>query len=245
MFRRKLLSLEYHNSDGFNCSDENEFRNVIIWLEDQKIRHYKIEERGNLRNVHSNEWPKYFEQYLLDICCPFNVKEKIEAVDWLLGLAVRLEYADNVEKYKNVSVEVSSKNSAIMGASSDSIMNIDVNNPDVRAGISALANQLQIPLHDDYLLMLKAARILVQERLSPADIIKENNRKEGIPIPLHQNELGFETGDSTLNEAARILRLLHIEELRELQTRINEAVVAVQCITADPKTDQRLGRVGR
>lgn len=51
--------------------------------------------------------------------------------------------------------------------------------------------------------------------------------------------------DATLNEAARILRLLHIEELRELQTRINEAIVAVQAVIADPKTDHRLGKVGR
>lgn len=51
--------------------------------------------------------------------------------------------------------------------------------------------------------------------------------------------------DATLNEAARILRLLHVEELRELQTRINEAIVAVQAIIADPKTDHRLGKVGR
>ena len=51
--------------------------------------------------------------------------------------------------------------------------------------------------------------------------------------------------DATLNEAAQILRLLHIEELRELQTKINEAIVAVQAIIADPKTDHRLGKVGR
>ena len=31
--------------------------------------------------------------------------------------------------------------------------------------------------------------------------------------------------------------MLHIEELRELQTKINEAIVAVQVIIADPKTD--------
>jgi RLL motif-containing protein 1 len=52
-------------------------------------------------------------------------------------------------------------------------------------------------------------------------------------------------GDAVLNEAAQILRLLHIEELRELQTKINEAIVAVQAIIADPKTDHRLGKVGR
>ena len=51
--------------------------------------------------------------------------------------------------------------------------------------------------------------------------------------------------DRALNEAAKILRLLHIKELRELQTKINEAIVTIQKITANPKTDSSLGRVGK
>jgi RLL motif-containing protein 1 len=46
-------------------------------------------------------------------------------------------------------------------------------------------------------------------------------------------------------EASKILRLLHIRDLRELQNRVNEAIVAVQSITANPKTDTKLGKVGR
>ncbi|KAG6928658.1 hypothetical protein G0U57_007652 [Chelydra serpentina] len=109
----------------------------------------------------------------------------------------------------------------------------------------ALANLLQIQRHDDYLVMLKAIRILVQERLTQDAIGKANQSKEGLPVALEKHVLGFETGDAVLNEAAQILRLLHIEELRELQTKINEAIVAVQAIIADPKTDYRLGKVGR
>lgn len=48
-----------------------------------------------------------------------------------------------------------------------------------------------------------------------------------------------------LNHAAKVLRLLYVQDLRDLQTRINEAIVAVQAITANPKTDTRLGKVGR
>uniref|UniRef100_A0A7N5JL10 RNA transcription, translation and transport factor protein n=1 Tax=Ailuropoda melanoleuca TaxID=9646 RepID=A0A7N5JL10_AILME len=50
MLQGKLMALDYHNPAGFNCNDEPEFRNLIVWLEDQKIRHYKIEGGGNLRN---------------------------------------------------------------------------------------------------------------------------------------------------------------------------------------------------
>ena len=40
--------------------DVNEFRNLIIWLEDQKIRHYKIEDRAGLRNSGQDGWLKAF-----------------------------------------------------------------------------------------------------------------------------------------------------------------------------------------
>ena len=46
-------------------------------------------------------------------------------------------------------------------------------------------------------------------------------------------------------EAAKILRLLHVNELRDLQDSVNQAVVAVQSLTANPKTDTKLGKVGR
>ncbi|KAH0620240.1 hypothetical protein JD844_020317 [Phrynosoma platyrhinos] len=328
--------------------DETEFRNFIVWLEDQKIRHYKIEDRGNLRNIHSaTEWTKSFEKYLKDVNCPFTVQERQETIDWLLGLAVRLEYGDNgrfgslcslfpllacgflsflarssfsdllcswvqmafvstADKYKDSTPE-GAKNADNAAKNAEPLINLDVNNPDFKAGVMALANLLQIQRHDDYLVMLKAIRILVQERLSQDAVAKANQSKEhqytvGVmnvnwsevilkasvdesatsrsltsiamarfaclprqarswfrhrrngELNLSPVSFSFPTflpvvnscpQDAVLNEAAQILRLLHIEELRELQTKINEAIVAVQAIIADPKTDHRLGKVGR
>ena len=57
--------------------------------------------------------------------------------------------------------------------------------------------------------------------------------------------LGFETGSAELDTAARVLRMLHVRELRRLQDAVNRAIVALQEFTANPKTDSRLGRVGR
>lgn len=242
MFRRKLTALDYHNPDSFDSTDETQFRNCIVWLEDQKIRHYKIEDRGNLRNIPSSEWPTAFQKYLQDVGCPFGAAERLEAVDWLLGLAVRYEYGDNVDKYKDCPPLAASNNS---DKPMDPLVNLDSESPDFKAGVMALANILKIQRHDDYLVMLKAIRILIQERLSPEAISKASQSREGVPVALDQHILGFDTGDAVLNEAAQILRLLHIEELRELQTKINEAIVAVQAIIADPKTDHRLGKVGR
>lgn len=49
----------------------------------------------------------------------------------------------------------------------------------------------------------------------------------------------------TVDKPSDVMDLLFVSELRTLQTSINEALVAVQQITADPKTDTALGKVGR
>ncbi|XP_036098420.1 RNA transcription, translation and transport factor protein-like [Molossus molossus] len=240
-FCRNLTALDYHNPAGFNCKDETEFRNFIVWFEDQKIRHYKIEDRGHLRNIHSSDWPTFFEKCPTDVNYPFKIQDQQEAIDWLLGLAVRLEYGHNAEKYK----ADNTKNGDNAAKNAEPLINLDINNPDFKAGIMTLANLLQIQLHGDYLVMLQAICILAQEHLTQEEIAKASQAKEGLPVALDKHILGFDTGDAVLNETAQILRLLHIEELRDLQTKNNEAIVAVLAIIADPKTDHRLEKVGR
>lgn len=76
-------------------TDENQFRNLVLWLEEQKIRHYKVEERDPLRKITSDSWVDAFNQYIRDLECPLKSDKKIELLEWLLGHAVRLEYGDN------------------------------------------------------------------------------------------------------------------------------------------------------
>ncbi len=81
-------------------------------------------------------------------------------------------------------------------------------------------------------------------RFKIANYLKLSFSMQGTPFALEKYDLGFDTGDYVLNNAGRALRLLHAKELRELQTRINEAIVAVQSVTANPRVDERLGKVG-
>lgn len=78
----------------------------MLWLEDQKIRHYKIEDREGLRQIKNNDWQKYFDKYLKDLACPIPINKSMECFEWLLSFAVRLEYSDNVDKYNSVTTEV-------------------------------------------------------------------------------------------------------------------------------------------
>lgn len=70
-------------------------RNLVLWLEDQKIRQYKVEDRASLRDIGSEDWSKTFQKYCQDVACPLQGAKLSEQLEWLLGFAVRLEYADN------------------------------------------------------------------------------------------------------------------------------------------------------
>jgi len=74
--------------------------------------------------------------------------------------------------------------------------------------------------------------------------IDNSNSFQGKPYPIFSADLGFEMGDKSMNNAAKVLRLLYIQDLRQLQTAINECIAVTQTVTANPKTDSRLGKVG-
>ena len=66
--------------------------------------------------------------------------------------------------------------------------------------------------------------------LSLCDLGDEEAIKAAIP-------LGFSTGDDTLDRVARVLRILHIKDLRRLQNVIDDAIAAHQQVTANPRTE--------
>ncbi|XP_054265133.1 RNA transcription, translation and transport factor protein [Macrosteles quadrilineatus] len=246
MFKRKLLALKYHSPDAFVISDEKQVRNLVLWLEDQKIRQYKVEERAELRDTESPNWPATFKQYCLDVACPVQGKLS-EQLEWLLGFAVRLEFADNLEKYKKRTSEEVVKNNikAPKVISSNPLDNLDFESIEFKNGVNGLAAVLQVTPHPDHLVTLRAISRLVSKRLN-SDALDNPDTvvPKGKPYPILEADLGFDTGDYVMNQAAKVLRLLYIHDLRSLQTEINECIVAVQNLTANPKTDTKLGKVG-
>lgn len=248
MFKRKLTALDHPSPDNFNINDDKQFRNLIVWLEDQKIRHYKIEDRKNLRDIDSAEWPKIFRQYLDDLACPIQSDSSGEHLEWLLSFSVKLEYGDNAEKYKNQTADKVKKNelNTPKVVSQNPLDNLDFECADFKKGVNALAQLLNVTQHPDHLITLKAISQVVCQRLSaealenPSTVVVKGN-----PFPFQEADLGFDTGDYVLNQASKIFRLLYIHNLRMLQTHINECIVAVQNVTADPKTDTKLGKVGK
>jgi RLL motif-containing protein 1 len=94
MLRNKLIALGHTNPE-VNIQDVKSFRNLIVWIEDQHIRNYKIEDRAELRKITSHEWNKAFEKYKEDLNCPKELKTEVEQLKWIVSYAIKLEYSDN------------------------------------------------------------------------------------------------------------------------------------------------------
>lgn len=94
--------------------------------------------------------------------------------------------------------------------------------------------------------VLEAASRIIERKLGKSSNAEQNleNERSSIAYSLKDSPK-FVYNDPNLDEAAKILRLLQVHSTRDLQTAINETIVAVQELTANPKTDTKLGKVGR
>ena len=105
-------------------------------------------------------------------------------------------------------------------------------------------------MHLDNLLTLKAILISIEARLDDemqtSDKDQQQTKRNQSIFKLDEISLGIDCDDDKeMCDALKLLRLLYINNLRDLQTSINSILVNVQSITADPKTDITLGRIGR
>lgn len=128
----------------------------------------------------------------------------------------------------------------------DKLKEIDFHSQSFQNGVNQLAKLLHIPQHPNHLITLKAIAIFIQrDRNWASEQLKKMSDNEETFTNLDQIPLGFDTGNKDLNHAVLVLRLLFINDLRLLQTQINQLLVSVQSITAHPKTDTALGQVGK
>lgn len=234
--RRRLHALGYPTADVFDPNGVEAVRNLIVWLEDTKICYYPVENRELLRQINRADWNQTFTKYAVDLGCPYRVdgssEEQLMVLDFIVGQAVLLQYSDNVDVYSSVSSEEIGADPA-------------VDLPD--SSIRELAALLKLPSDGDPIKLLEAIATVLKSKFNPLAVSaaiasKDEEKKE---LSLKEMPLGFSTGDHVTDKACKVLRLLHIADLRDLQTRINELIVKVQSLTADPKTNIKLGRVGK
>uniref|UniRef100_A0A0N5AME0 RNA transcription, translation and transport factor protein n=1 Tax=Syphacia muris TaxID=451379 RepID=A0A0N5AME0_9BILA len=243
--------------------DADHLHELITWLEDQHIRYYKIEDRSGLRSNEPETWNKAFEKYLADLQCPYSYKENVkETVEWLIDMAIESIYerTPKAQELSSAKLKELKEEKDNAQKADDPISALDFHSEEFRDGIEELRKLLGITTHPDPDVVLKAACKFIMNNLNEKTITAANNRAasddplsntylmfdfQPPTVLLNKLDLGMKSSkNAAVDAAVRALRLIHLQNLRELQTEINEVVVAVQEITADPKTDKRLGKVG-
>ncbi|CAG2102059.1 unnamed protein product [Medioppia subpectinata] len=220
----------------------------MAWIEEQKIRHYKIEDRAVLRDVDHKDWDTAFHQYLSDISCPFPSSELNLVLDWIITTAITFEYRDNFEKYKNFG-----EDNGKQVVTANPIDGLDFDSNEFKEGVKQLAEVLKVPIHaTNHLITLTAISLVIKNHISMEDKEKREEKRNlktdrnVLKTGLDDNSmpLKMRSNDRVLTNCAKVVRLLYVNDLRELQTKVNEMIASIQSITANPKTDTSLGKVG-
>ncbi|CAG2182776.1 unnamed protein product, partial [Oppiella nova] len=196
---------------------------LIAWIEDQKIRHYRIEDRLILRDIDHKDWDSAFHKYLSDISCPIGSNQTDLVLDWILTTALRFEYRDHLEKYRKPADDYESRSVT----PTNPIDGLDFDSDEFKDGVNQLARLLKVAAHPtNHLCTLSAITLVIKNHIS-----MESNDKSEDKVKLKTNNrelldnksMQLKTGsnDSVLTNSAKILRLLYINDLRELQTTVN------------------------
>lgn len=239
--------------------DPTEVRKAITWVEDRKIRLYDIDEREPLRTSGPG-WNAAFRKYLDDVECPHLVKgewaaasaqAKVQVLHWLFAKGLACEYVDEAETYNPAAAAAVAAAAAASPAEEEEGLPADfherVHTLATRLGIlpssssSSLSSSSTSPPFSSLLTTLQTILSVIQLRLSPAAF---QATKEGQASDLQLDDflLSYSTQDPVVDRVARAMTMLYVNDLRELQTDINDILVSAQEFTANPCVGGREGR---
>jgi len=239
-------------------SSDDDYRELVTFLENRIIRNYQINDRKELVNKEGpvGKWKTHFKKYLEDLDADFHVLESLNTKDWkgpclqfLLDLSVEYEYQDKKSSgdFAKLNVKSSSEDQKTYCWS-----NYDIKSEDFISNLRQMANYLgirkQILEMADGENLLKAIVSVLENAADNRKLVNDSNDKQIAAFKLKSlNEVasGIDTGDQKTNDVAKILRLLHINNCRTFQNLINKLIVSVQEYTANPVTDQKLSKIGR
>lgn len=267
--------------------NDKAFRELVVWLEDTKIRATPMDARGPLRAIDSGEWPSAFAALARETSCPAdatNPKETARAFDHLLSSAVALDYRDDADalgavvKTLKLGAATSGPPDAkrqrvapVAAASRDGAPRpqmANLSDPALRSKLVELARALDVDAEaamregggdsgGGVEALTRACARAVERFVAPFWDAVERAEKEKQTEKASWNlsalrdfppgmDLGGPSGsDETVRAAVAVLRVLHVNDMRELQTAVDALLVGMQEYTGDPKTDSAIGKVGR
>lgn len=246
----RVEDIQRHLFDTIN--DTRWMQEIIVWLEDTKIRHYDIDDRKGLKSTDAKVWQEAVEKYLKELNCPAPENAlsgtqpralSVHAFVWLLGYAVGVAYEDGLDYDDVLTKQVI--HAGIQPESYDpkTILD-DVDTDEAREAFRSVCSILGVKTSGEITVEGLSRCIYRVEH----EIVPVLRRKGDIGFSLDDDQkirqvipLGFQTGNEQVDMAARVLRILHIKELRRLQNAIDDAIVAHQEVTANPRTETGRG----
>lgn len=271
--------------------EDRAFRELVVWLEDTKIRATPMDARGPLRAIDSGDWPSAFAALARETSCPAdatNPKETARAFDHLLSSAVALDYRDDADalgavvKTLKLGAGTSGPPDAkrqrvapVAAASRDGAPRpqmANLSDPALRSKLVELARALDVDadaaMHEGggdlgggVEALTRACARAVERFVAPFwDAVERAEKRVNAAAndtaktswnlsALRDFPPGMDLGgpsgsDETVRAAVAVLRVLHVNDMRALQTAVDALLVAMQERTGDPKTDVGAGKVG-
>ena len=222
VMKRRLQMLRCPFQDGVQEDNELSQQRVLCWLEDVHIRRWTPEQRAVLREVPISA--RALTEYSRALHLPVTDNRLGTLVPYLLDVAASLHYDDCAAVYGDATDPWYGRRVPTVPA-----------DPQLPAAaqqlLQALGLDVDVPAPD----ALQIAADVLADHLSPPMC----------DTTLRSFALGFSTGDAAVDKVATVLRLLHVRDLRRLQDVINDRIAVMQSVTANPKTDSKLGKVGR
>lgn len=232
---RKLEALR-HPDIGSASLDGDAFCKLVLWLEEEKIRLYEPNQRNGLRDFGACWWT-HVTNYAktlgitVESYSDSDSGGKLRLLNWLINAAVHDVFRDGIEE-KNLSLVFPS--GAVSGFADGEQQLQDL--------VPELNNML-----DKYKLPKLQSNAIDTDTIAALQCIKTRvcqKNKGTVDLDINQLPVAVESNEPTVRNAAVVLRLLHTIEMTQLQANLSSILDDIQRITANPKTDSSLGRVG-
>jgi RLL motif-containing protein 1 len=270
--------------------NDKAFRELVVWLEDTKIRATPMDARGPLRTIDSGDWPSAFAALARETSCPVdaaNPTETARAFDHLLSSAVALDYRDDADALgavvKTLKLGAATgggppdakrqRVAPVAAASRDGAARpqmANLSDPALRSKLVELARALDVDAEavmregggdrgGGVEALTRACARAVERFVAPFWDAVERAEKGTTSAAKKASwnlsalrdfppgmDLGGPSGsDETVRAAVAVMRVLHVNDMRALQTAVDALLVQMQEYTGDPKTDAGAGKVGR
>lgn len=214
---------------------------ILTWLEDRKIRELDIDERAGIKDYNSDTWSESVSTYFESFDCPYQwtlqaAGEAIpssnkQCLQWLVQYAVQLDAEDQLEAERTKA----SRQEPIEPELLVAIGQLTGTDMKINESASDYLRRVQGQLRDAILRSSTTQVPSLSQLLAASRSEGYNNDSSNQPI----------SEEDKVAAVGLVLRLLHVNDLKELQHDLGDLLQLAQSKTAKPRMNVSAGKVGR